>query len=195
MSQVKNKSYIEEDEIDLRELWKIIVKRKKFIFIFTFIFTISSILYVLLKNTIPIYRGSVMVEFGIVKNKMTNFTPIDNVNNLKNIIERKYSVSIDIPKNTDNLLIIQSSNKSKELIKKNIINTVEFIMNRHSQKAKFYGKYIMTKQVGDISIRNTPINLVKKELIVTVTFATGLILSILLVFFLEFIGKDEEETK
>ena len=191
----ENKRYIEEDEIDLKELWKTLVKRKNFIFLFTIFVTISSIIYVSLKNPIPVYSGSVMIEIGEVKSKMTNFTNIDNVDNLKNIIKRKYSVSISIPKRTDNLLIIKSLNKNKELIKEDINEVLDFIINRHTSKVKLHDKYIMTKQIGDISISNTPVNKPKKKLIVTVAFVTGLILSIFLVFFLEFIGKKEEEDK
>ena len=191
----ESKRYIEEDEIELKELWKTIVKRKKFIFIFTLIITLSSIIYVSLKNTIPIYSGTIMIEIGEVKNETNGFSNIDNVNNLKNIIERKYLVSANIPKRTTNLLIIKSTNVDKKIIKRNILDSVDFIIERHIEKIKFYDKYIMTKAIGKIKINDTPINLPKKKLIVTVAFVTGLILSIFLVFFLEFIGKTEEKIK
>jgi uncharacterized protein involved in exopolysaccharide biosynthesis len=47
---------IEEDEIDLRELFAIIAKHKKFIAVFVFIVTLLTIIYVLAKpNEYKIY--------------------------------------------------------------------------------------------------------------------------------------------
>ena len=54
--------------------------------------------------------------------------------------------------------------------------------------------YKNTHIVGEIITNDYPIK-PKKKLIVTVAFVTGLILSIFLVFFLEFIGKTEEKIK
>lgn len=51
----------------------------------------------------------------------------------------------------------------------------------------------MTEQVGDIVINSTPFNQPKKALIVTVAFVSGFILSIFLVFFIEFIKGFKEE--
>ena len=48
------------------------------------------------------------------------------------------------------------------------------------------------KVIGKISISNYPIK-PKKKLIVVVAFITGLILSIFLVFFMEFISKNKED--
>lgn len=50
----------------------------------------------------------------------------------------------------------------------------------------------MTEIIDKINVSNTPIQ-PKKALIVAVSFVTGLILSIFLVFFLEFIGKKDDE--
>ena len=191
----QNRQYIEEDEIDLKELWKTIVNRKWFIIIFTSIVTIGAIAYALTKNPVPIYSGNMMVEIGEVKSNNPNQTYFDNANNLKNIIEKKYLVSISIPKKTNNILIVNSSNKDKKLINTNISKVMDFIIIRHQSKTKLYDKYIMTKQIGELTISNTPINTPKKKLIVTVSFVTGLILSIFLVFFLEFIRNDEKEGK
>jgi len=50
----------------------------------------------------------------------------------------------------------------------------------------------MTEIIDKINVSDAPIQ-PKKSLIVAVTFVTGLILSIFLVFFLEFIGKKDDE--
>ena len=46
--------YIEEDEIDLRELFNTIVKYKKFIIIFTALITFGAVVYTLMKNSVPV---------------------------------------------------------------------------------------------------------------------------------------------
>ncbi|HIP11291.1 MAG TPA: chain-length determining protein, partial [Arcobacter sp.] len=46
----QHRQYIEEDEIDLKELWKTIVKRKIFIFLFTTIVTVLAIIWALTRT-------------------------------------------------------------------------------------------------------------------------------------------------
>ncbi|MBW6489370.1 Wzz/FepE/Etk N-terminal domain-containing protein [Sulfurimonas sp.] len=55
---------IEEDEIDLRELFKILVRYKYFIVIFTLVVTFGAIVYVLLKT--PIYEVKSNVQVGYI---------------------------------------------------------------------------------------------------------------------------------
>mgnify|MGYP000673870203 CR=1 FL=1 len=51
----------------------------------------------------------------------------------------------------------------------------------------------MTKQIGDIQINNNPINKPKKSLIIVVSFLSGFILSIFIVFFMQFINSIRKE--
>ena len=53
----------------------------------------------------------------------------------------------------------------------------------------------MTKEIGDIIIDNKSINKPKKKLIVVVSFMTGFVLSIFLVFFMSFLGNFRKEDK
>ena len=46
---MQNQKYLQEDEIDLRELFKTLWSYKKFILIFTFMITFIALIYVLLK--------------------------------------------------------------------------------------------------------------------------------------------------
>lgn len=182
-----------EDEIDLRELWRTIVSQKLFIILFTSVVTIAAGVYAYTKNPTPIYSGDMMIEIGVVKSDNIGLAYLDNVHNLKNILEKKYDVTVAVPKSTNNLLVISSSSENKELIEKNILTSVDFIISRHQTKAKLYDKYIMTKQIGEIDINDSPINTPKKKLIVVVAFVTGLILAIFLVFFLQFM-RDESDS-
>ena len=61
---MENKQYIQEDEIDLKELFITIWKRKLFVISFTFVVTLLAIIYVLIKNPIPIYQGKAFLEIA-----------------------------------------------------------------------------------------------------------------------------------
>jgi capsular polysaccharide biosynthesis protein len=191
---LQNKEYI-EDEIDLRELFQTIWNSKKFIVIFTFVITLLAVIYVFLKNPTPIYQGKVFVEIGQIQSQNFGQSLLDTPGNLATILELEFDVNTSIPKGTNNLLEISSNNIDKETIKNNLGKSVEFILNRHKENAKFYENVIMTKQIGDTSINNTPINTPKKKLIVIVAFITGFILSIFLVFFMQFISGMKKEEK
>ncbi|XPS39436.1 hypothetical protein ACN2C3_07205 [Aliarcobacter butzleri] len=67
------------------------------------------------------------------------------------------------------------------------------MIEKHKEQTSFYESVIMTKQIGDIIISNEPINKPKKSLIITVAFVTGFILSIFLVFFIEFVRSLKKE--
>lgn len=185
-----NQNMIQENEIDLKELFLNLWKNKVFIFGFTFVVTLISVLYVSFKSYTPIYQGKLLVEIGQVFNKNNDSELIDYPYNLNEIIKQEVfidSLVINIPKRTDNLLEIVVKNKNKSIIKKSLNKVYTFIINRHNDKTKYYEKSINTKKVGDIIINNSPINKPKKKLTVTVSFITGFILSIFLVFFIEFI--------
>ena len=178
--------YIEEDEIDLRELFLTLWKKKFFIFGFTLLITMASILYVSFKPYTPIYQGKLLVEIGEVFNKNNESSLIDHTGNLITILNSN-NFTASAPRGTNNLLEISHDSSDKMLIEKNIQNAYKFILERHKDKTKLYDKYISTKKIGEITISNQPINKPKKKLIVAVSFVTGFILSIFLVFFIDFI--------
>ena len=183
-----NQKIIQEDEIDLRELFLTIWRKKVFIVLLTFIVTVSSILYINFKPYEPLYQGKLLVEIGEVFNKNNDSQLIDYPGNLVKIIEENLSGLISsIPRNTNNLIELSVSSKNKSDIKDTLTSAYDFIVNRHNEKTKLYEKFTHTKKVGDINIGNEPINKPKKKLIIAVSFVTGFILSIFLVFFMEFI--------
>jgi capsular polysaccharide biosynthesis protein len=136
----------------------------------------------------PVYQGKLLVEIGEVFNKNNDSQLIDYPGNLVKIIEENLSGLISsIPRNTNNLIELSVSSKNKSDIKDTLTSAYDFIVNRHNEKTKLYEKFTHTKKVGDINIGNEPINKPKKKLIIAVSFVTGFILSIFLVFFMEFI--------
>ena len=191
-------NFVQEDEIDLRELFITLWKKKFIIIIITITITLGALTYVFFKNPTPIYSGSILIEIGEVKSNNPNQIYFDNPYNLKNIIEKLYNVKVSVPKKKDNILpnsilTIVSEDIDKQAIEKNIQDIISFVIKRHQIKAKLYDSYIMTKQIGEIKVSDTPINMPKKRLIVVVAFITGFILSIFLVFFLQFISSFKEE--
>lgn len=186
---------IHEDEIDLKELIKTVWNYKLFIIIFTGLVTILSIAYVMTLNPKPIYKGSLLVEIGEYKTTENTFINVDNTNNLKVILEEKFNVNISTPKRTNSLLEIIVSNTNKSKIEEVINQTYNFVIERHIEKLKTYKEFIPTKKVSEINISNQPINKPKKKLIVIVALVTGFILSIFLVFLMEFIKGIKKEEK
>lgn len=244
----QHRQYIEEDEIDLKELWKTIVKRKVFIFLFTTIVTVLAIIWALTRT--PIYEVKAFVEVGNIPNYSK---AIENPNNLVQRLEIIYMNNIPkeattiikkvaVVKKAINLieLNVQSTSNDKAINKLNEI--VDEIKNIHKIKIdtyiesinknmnnlkaqkkelenennRFEGsmlvKYNLTTKINELSLQISSSNIKqtqivgniivndypikpKKKLIVTVSFVTGFILSLFFVFFLEFIAKNEDETK
>lgn len=190
---MQNQRYLQDDEIDLRELFKTIWKYKIFILVFTSMITFIALIYVLLKNPIPIYQGKMYLEIGQIQNK--NFVPvaIEKVTDLAFILNFEFKVNSNIPKNTSNLMEITFDNVDKNIINETLTRVKGFVLEKHKEQTSFYESVIMTKQIGDITISNEPINKPKKTLIVIVSFVTAFILSIFLVFFIEFVRSFKKE--
>lgn len=190
---MQNKEQIIEDEIDLRELFKTIWEKKTFIFLFTSVITTISIIYVYFKNPIPIYQGKTYVEIGQIQSQTFGQINIDSAGDLAGILNLEFKVNANIFKGTTKILEISLTNEDRDLIKQNLQESVEFIINKHKEKAKTYQNIIMTKQIGNIQIDNNPINMPKKKLIIVVSFVSGFILAILIVFFMQFINSIRKE--
>ncbi len=192
---MQNQKYLQEDEIDLRELFKTLWKYKIFVLVFTSMITFIALIYVLLKNPIPIYQGKMYLEIGQIQNK--NFAPIsiEKVTDLAYILNLEFKVNSNIPKNTFNLIEITFDNVDKNIINDTLTRVKGFVLEKHKEQTSFYESVIMTKQIGDIIISNEPINQPKKSFIIIVAFLTGFMLSIFLVFFIEFIRSLKKEEK
>ncbi|MFW3412499.1 Wzz/FepE/Etk N-terminal domain-containing protein [Aliarcobacter butzleri] len=182
---MQNQRYLQDDEIDLKELFKTLWKYKIFILVFTSMITLIALIYVLLKNPIPIYQGKMYLEIGQIQNK--NFAPIsiEKVTDLAYILNLEFKVNSNIPKNTFNLIEITFDNVNKNIINDTLIKVKDFVLEKHKEQTSFYESVIMTKQISDIIISNEPINQPKKSLIIIVAFVTAFVLSVFLVFLIQ----------
>ncbi|GIU00850.1 capsular polysaccharide biosynthesis protein [Sulfurovum sp. TSL6] len=199
-----NTQYIQEDKIYLRELFSILKKRKKLILGVTVLFTLLAVIYAF--NAKAIYQGQALIEIGEVvnENQVVNdnhqktIISLDNINNLKNIVIQAKKIDATVPKNTNNLLILTSNGSDIEEINIHIQTAIDYILQRHKDKIKLYkgsnAKVRMTQTIGNIIISDKPIK-PKKMLITIVAFITGLMFSIFLAFFIEFLQGIKEEEK
>ena len=212
ISSLKNKrnqkmqenKILNEDEIDLRELFKTIWDKRFFIIIFTFIITLISFIYVLLKNPIPVYEGKIYFEMGEMKGETYGSKLIENTNDLASLINITFNENSSfskeenpnalLKKGTTKILEITYFGENKDNIKNKLEKIKEFIMVRHPKLSNFYDIAVQTEQIGDIEISEEAINKPKTALIVTVAFITGFILSIFLVFFIQFIQSIKRES-
>ena len=145
---MENRRVIEEDEIDLVELFKTLVKRKWFIVIFTMAVTVLAVVYAYMKT--PIYEVKALVEIGSYKvgnnNNNNNRILLDNATQLvrklnvifidivKNEKDRESKISsISIPKKAKNFIEIKSESISNELAIKEIQKVITYIQSKHKR--------------------------------------------------------------
>ncbi|PRN01382.1 hypothetical protein CJ668_02635 [Arcobacter cryaerophilus gv. pseudocryaerophilus] len=202
--KMQENKILNEDEIDLRELFKTIWDKRFFIIIFTFIITLISFIYVLLKNPTPVYEGKIYFEMGEMKGETYGSKLIENTNDLASLINITFNENSSfskeenpnalLKKGTTKILEITYFGENKDNIKNKLEKIKEFIMVRHQKLSNFYDIAVQTEQIGDIKISEEAINEPKTALIVTVAFITGFILSIFLVFFIQFIQSIKKES-
>ena len=132
-------NYIEEDEIDLRELFSTIWKYKSFIIVFTFVVTLSAGIYAFMKQ--PVYEVKGLLEIGknnknLLDNPKSLKTKLDvifikqeeNIENKKNWIE-----NISIPKGSQDFLEITSEGFSNQLAIQKFNDILSFIQKKHQE--------------------------------------------------------------
>ena len=102
--QVQENKILNEDEIDLRELFKTIWDKRFFIIIFTFIITLISFIYVLLKNPTPVYEGNLSVQIGEIQSENFGNRIIETPQNLSYILGIEFKVNSTIAKGTTSIL-------------------------------------------------------------------------------------------
>lgn len=168
-----NTQYIQEDKIDLKELFAVLKRRKKLIWSVTSLLTLLALIYVFVAK--PVYEVKTMIEVGQIDAK-----PIDNVNDIKQKLSYKYQVNvkgkkielprvktISVPKKSDRILsLIIHSNNNEEGIKyiQTVINKIE---TQYKEKTDAYTnsqKELITLTREDIKENTASLTQMKKEL-------------------------------
>ncbi|MCT7520546.1 Wzz/FepE/Etk N-terminal domain-containing protein [Aliarcobacter cryaerophilus] len=135
---------LEEDEIDLKELFKTIWAKKIFIVIFTLVVTILAGFYAYSKT--PIYEAKALVEIGEYKINNTSKNFVDDASTLekklstlfvdmeKNLKDKTSQISnISVVKGLKNFLEIKSESTSNEEAKNEILKVLTFVQNEHEK--------------------------------------------------------------
>lgn len=138
------KQFIQDDEIDLKELFKTLWNRKIFIAIFTLTATLLVAIYAFIKT--PIYEATALIEIGEYRLNSSSKSSVDDVNALqkklsvifvdmeRNNKEKISNISnIAVAKGLKNFLEIRSEAISNDKAKKEIVKVVEFIQTEHKK--------------------------------------------------------------
>lgn len=131
--------YIQEDEIDLRELFKIIWDKKNFIILFTLAIIVLATVYAYSKT--PIYEAKALLEIGeYKKNPVDDAVALEKklstifIDMEKNLKYKTSEISnISVVKGLKNFLEIKSESTSNEEAKNEILKVLTFVQNEHEK--------------------------------------------------------------
>lgn len=181
--------YIEEDEIDLRELFNTILRRKKLIVTMTLIITLLAGVYAFMKT--PIYEAKALIEIGNYKLSSNSSSSSSNNNNNKVLLSnpseltKKLKVlfidiyindkgrsseisAITVPKKSNNFISITAEGISNKLAKNEIEKVVEYIQKKDNvilEDVKKRRELKIKNIDGDISnIKNKEVPLINKKI-------------------------------
>lgn len=155
MAQITNN--IQNDTIDLREVFPILKRRKKLISLVTMLITIIAIVYAFFIAK-PVYEVKALMEIAQVNNK-----PIQNVVDLKEKIEFLFEVtqkiefplinSINLPKKTRNMIIIQAQGHDNSSAEQKLREVVNHIISLQDKELNIY-----------TDIQKKKLNLIKEDI-------------------------------
>ncbi|MFA9238605.1 MAG: Wzz/FepE/Etk N-terminal domain-containing protein [Candidatus Paceibacteria bacterium] len=163
---MEEKVYVEE-EIDLRDLFKIIWDRRVFIFVFTFVVTLLAVVYVSMKT--PIYEVKALLEIGSYKTEIVNnqgqssiqTIDLDNANELskelsmifidlkKNEKDKEFEITkINLSKGMKSFIEVSSESTSNDLGIKGLNEIIIYTKDIHSKLLKD------VKEKNDLEVKN-----------------------------------------
>ena len=165
-----NTQYIQQDTIDLRELFTILKKRKKLIWSITGLFTLIAIAYTIMAK--PVYEVKSMIEIGQIDGK-----PLDNINDIKQKLSYKYKIgiqkefprveTISIPRNSKSILAINIRGYSNDEAIIFIKTVISYIKSTYQDKIKAYisdQKELINNIQKDIQNTTKTLQFLTKEL-------------------------------
>lgn len=196
-----NENSMHNEEINLIELWKIIVKYRYLILIITVVVTIIGGV-ITTKVEKPVYSGNVVIEIGEVifngdvqNDKPIILQPLDDVADLIKIITYKVdkNLIIESPKRSQKLVEITYVDTNKSLVQDKLQESVNFILKRHKDKADFFqnnnANIYPSIIISDIAISTVDSKKSSPKIILAIAVISGLIMGIFFAFLLEFFQK------
>jgi capsular polysaccharide biosynthesis protein len=132
----------EDDTIDLRELFHVLKKRQKLIYLLTLLITLSTIAYVYTVKSV--YEVKVSMELGQINKK-----PVQSIMDLKQKIETMYEIdnkeielpkvtNITLPKNTNNIIKMNAQGYTNIGAKEKLQHTITYIKSLQDKDLNSY---------------------------------------------------------
>ena len=164
-------NYYQEDEIDLKELFKVLWLKKNFIIGITAVITLLAGIYAF--NKTPTYEATALVEIGNYKNNNNNNNVlVDSVPELvkklnllfidllKNEKDREATItSISTVKGTSSFINIKSESTSNKLASNEINKIITYIQNKHQTELE----NILNNRKSKITSIDRQINTIKNK--------------------------------
>lgn len=140
-----NNYAVQEDEIDLRELFKTLVKHKIKIVLITLAVTISALIYAL--SAPKVYEAKAVLRIGEYKiansndkvvvsdsNVLSKELEILYIDILKNQTDREAKTErIEVPKNQKNYLEITANGSSNKAVEAEIQKVIDYVQEKHKK--------------------------------------------------------------
>ena len=142
-----NGQMIQEDEIDLRELFKTIAKNSKILLFFTLFVTALAMLYVFV--TPKIYEVKVLVEMGNTNTNTNTNTIVAKLNNIyldKQQANASTIKSVEVIKNTGDLILIVAESDTPNEAIADAKELVEYIEKQTLENNKQQLETLTTKK-------------------------------------------------
>ena len=165
--------YYEEDTIDLRELWAVLGKRKRLIWLITGVVTLAALAYVLLVR--PVYEVKGVVELAQIDKKA-----VQNANDLKQKLSFVYGVNakgkkreyplvqaITLPKKSKNLLVVTARGYNNASAKEKLESVIEYLQKVQNREIDIYiqtQKKRLALTVGDLKRNQQLVAQIEKDL-------------------------------
>ena len=144
-----NEQYIQDDSIDLRELFSVLKKRKKLIWLVTALFTLMALIYIFIAT--PWWEVSATLEIGKYKktylengSSVSERLNVAYVNVPKYIKDRDSKIKrINASKKNPQFITITALGKSNDLALSEIQKVIQELQNKHQ---KVIDEIIATKK-------------------------------------------------
>ena len=175
-TNLPEQNYYQEDEIDLKQLFKTLWDKKALISTITLLITLIAGVYAF--NKTPIYGATALVEIGNYKlhnnnnNNNNNKAILDSsadlskklnilfIDMFKNDEDKDYEItSISIPKKANNFLEIKAEATSNKLASSAVQKVISFIQDKH----QIILDDVKNRRELEINNLNTKINNIKNK--------------------------------
>jgi len=139
MANDLNQSLYVEDEIDLKEIFKILIESKKLIISTILIFTIAASIYSL--SLKPSFKSSTNFEAGYVEMINGDIELIESasslISNLKILVmknpDNKFSQDVSMNSFEDKIIKLETTSKSAEQNENLLTEMINYVDERHSK--------------------------------------------------------------